>query len=552
VADTFFGIDLGTTYSAISYVGDTGLPTVVRNRAETAETTPSVVYFEKADSVIVGTTAKNFSKLYPDRVVERVKRHMGTEREWSFDGQTYTPESISALILKDLVLSAEEATRGPVRQAVITVPAYFGQLERQATIQAGQIAGLDVLGVIPEPVAAALQYNVRSSDGERIVLVYDLGGGTFDTTVMRISPDAIDVICTDGDQELGGVDWDSRLIEYLLDELRKANPGADPAEDAEFMQELAIAAEQLKRQLSNVETRPVPLRYAGASTMVEVTRAILEQITKDRMDYTLEITDRTLGVLGEKLGVSDPARKIDEVLLVGGSTLMPTVTARLTERYGWSPVLHDPHLAVAKGAAKFALSKAVWAWQGDSEPTAKQRAERIDDLSRKTGIQAADIDAASRQKITTVLPKAFGVKLVDTTRPGWQADPEGNSYIEHLVHANETIPSGPRILGAATASPNQTEVEVEVYEQAGSVESREIAANKPVDHGKGIISGLPPLPANSPIEIVMEIDENGRLQVKATEPSTGQRLTIEVQVSVLSEEQVNEAKRAVSRITVKA
>jgi molecular chaperone DnaK len=547
----YFGIDLGTTYSAISYVDDSGKPTVIRNRVTSQETTPSVVYFENADNVVVGATAKNVARMYPDKVVQRVKRDMGKQREWEFDGNTYTPESISALILKDLAESAATQTHGEVKSAVITVPAYFGMLEREATTQAGRIAGLDVLGIVPEPVAAALQYDVKSSDGERLVLVYDLGGGTFDTTAIRIRPDAIDVLCTDGDQELGGVDWDDRLIKYLIDELMKAGPNQDPIDDPEFMQELAKQAEEIKQHLSLAESRPVPLRYGGVTAKVEVTRATFERITEDLLDRTIGYTDRTLEKLGQKLGVSDPARQLHDVLLVGGSTKMPAVTARLQQKYGWSPIVHDPDLAVARGAARFALSRAVWSWPGEGQPSEQQREARIESLSRETGINRSDLRAMSAQKITNVLPKAFGVKLLDP-RPGWENDPESASFIEHLVHADETLPTGDKSLDARTVVPNQTSVKVEVYEQAGSTESRDLSANKAVDHGLSVISGLPPLPVDSPISITMRIDDTGKLEVDAVEPSTGKQLRIEFQVSVLSEAQVLDAQRAISAITVRA
>jgi molecular chaperone DnaK len=549
---TYFGIDLGTTNSAISYVDETGRPTVIRDQANNSDLTPSVVYFENADNVVVGETAKNVARVYPDRVVQRVKRHMGSAREWNFDGKTYTPEGISALILKKLAEAASKHTQTEARAAVITVPAYFGMLERDATTNAGRIAGLDVLGIVPEPVAAALQYDARTDGSDRTILVYDLGGGTFDTTVIKVGSGAIDVLCTDGDQELGGADWDERLLEYLLEELAKAGPADDPRSDDAFLPDLALLAEDTKRQLSNVESRMVPLRFAGATTMVDVTRTTFEKITEDLLDNTIRYTDRTLDKLSQKLGVSDPARSIDDVLLVGGSTLMPAVTARLTSQYGWTPKLHDPHLAVAKGAARYALSKVLWRWDGPDHPTPAQRQQQIDAVARQTNIDPSALAEIGNTRITNVLPKAFGVKLVDTSKPDWRNDPEAASYIEHLVHADETLPSGPRHLGAATVQDNQPAVEIEIYEQAGGLASRELGANKAVDHGNGKITGLPPLPASSPIDIVMNIDDEGRLRVDASEPTSGQALTIEVRISVLSEEQVREQQAGVALLTVRS
>jgi molecular chaperone DnaK (HSP70) len=555
---TYFGIDLGTTYSAISYIDDSGRPTVVRNLITGGETTPSAVYFENATSVVVGASAKNVAKLYPDRVVQRAKREMGRERQWEFDGVTYTPESISALILKQLAQDAQLYSGRDVRQVVITVPAYFGMLERDATRNAGRIAGLDVIGIVPEPVAAALQYEVGTSGAARTVLVYDLGGGTFDTTVIQITASAIDVLCTDGDQELGGTDWDTRLTEFLLQEfVGRAHPGQDPADDPEFMQELILTAENTKRELSAAQSRQVPLRFAGASAMIEVTREAFAQQTQDLLDRTIEYTDRTLDKLAQRLGTNSPKDAIHEVLLVGGATKMPAVAARLKQQYGWQPRLHDPDLAVAKGAARFALSRAVWAWdgaEGGGIPVSEaEQRERIAVIAQRTGVDEAALTALAVKRITNVLPKAFGVRLIDTSHRGWEDDPEAAAYISHLVHADESLPSGPRQLVASTVVPNQTEVDIAVYEQAGGRESADLSANKAVDHGAGMITGLPAnLPVNSPIEITMEVNDEGLLSLNAVEPRSKQDLTIRVRVSVLSEEEVSRAEAAVSAIQVRS
>ncbi|MEU8086554.1 Hsp70 family protein [Micromonospora sp. NPDC049101] len=549
---TFYGIDLGTTYSVVSYVDETGRPAVVRNVITNNETTPSAVYFEQdTGEVVVGEAAKNVSRLYPSRVVERVKRSMGKEAQWEFDGTTYTPESISALILKQLAQDAEYYTNRPVRKVVITVPAYFGLLERDATRNAGRIAGLDVVEVVPEPVAAALQYDL-GADTTRTVLVYDLGGGTFDTTVIRIAADAVEVLCTDGDQQLGGTDWDARLVQYLVDEfVTRAQPPEDPTLDEEFMQDLALTAEEVKRQLSTVTSRKVPMRYAGASASVEVSRETFEEITGDLLNRTLVYTERTLRTLGEKLGVDDPAAAIDDVLLVGGSSKMPAVARQLTEKWGWTPRLHDPDLAVAKGAARYALSRAVWAWDGEgAAPTAEEKRERVQALSLATGVDEEALSASANKRIVTVLPKSFGVRLQDTTAADWAAQPDRH-YVEHLVHANESLPIKQRELRASTVVEGQTAIEIELHEQAGAEESPELSANKPVDNGARQISGLPPLPRHSPISITMDVSEGGQLTLHAVEPTSGKELLIEVQVSVLTEEEVQKARNIVAGITVR-
>ena len=241
-----YGIDLGTTYSCIAYVDQTGRPLVLKS-ANGEDTTPSVVYFESPENVVVGRHAKDSAVLFPNLVAELVKRQMGQDIHYTFHGQDHTPESISALILRELARAAQEQTGDVVHDVVITVPAYFGVLEREATRKAGQIAGLNVLDVLAEPVAAALDYQALSNDGRiRHIFVYDLGGGTFDTTVIRLDGNDVQVVCTDGDDHLGGADWDAKIIEFLLKGFTEQYPDLDPGGDEEFMQDLATSAEQLQ------------------------------------------------------------------------------------------------------------------------------------------------------------------------------------------------------------------------------------------------------------------------------------------------------------------
>src|SRR5215470_1557563 len=226
-----YGIDLGTTYSCISLVDKTGRPVVLKS-ADGEDTTPSVVYFESPDNVVVGRQAKDSAVLFPDLVAELVKREMGRDVHYTFHGQEHPPESISALILRELARAAQQQTDEVVEDVVITVPAYFGVLEREATRKAGQIAGVNVLDVLAEPVAAALAYQaVGQGDGVRHIFVYDLGGGTFDTTVIRLDGDDVQVVCTDGNSRLGGADWDSKIIDFLLRGFTDQYPNLDPGGD---------------------------------------------------------------------------------------------------------------------------------------------------------------------------------------------------------------------------------------------------------------------------------------------------------------------------------
>jgi molecular chaperone DnaK len=226
-----YGIDLGTTYSCIASIDDVGRPTVQRN-LEGTDTTPSVVFFENAENVIVGATAKDNAVLDPDHTVSLIKRDMGRDIVRHIHGFDYTPAEISAFILLKLATDAHTTTGQYARDVVITVPAYFGAAERDATRKAGQIAGLNVIDIISEPIAAAITYGVLNPDADRTILVYDLGGGTFDTTVIALRGGHIEVICTDGDHELGGADWDARLVEHLAERFRKEHPDAsDPLDD---------------------------------------------------------------------------------------------------------------------------------------------------------------------------------------------------------------------------------------------------------------------------------------------------------------------------------
>src|SRR5215469_4130312 len=277
---TAFGIDLGTTHSCVALIDDAGRPVIVRS-AIGEDTTPSVVYFESDRNVIVGDAAKNSALLDPDRVAQLVKRDMGKKATYRFNGVEHSPESISALILRELIRATREETGEVITDAVITVPAYFGVAEREATKRAGQIAGLNVLDVLAEPVAAALSYRLGDTAGVKHVLAYDLGGGTFDVSVIRLEGDDISVVCTDGIDNLGGADWDKAIADHLLSRFVAEHPGTDPGSDARFRQDLLITAEHLKKDLGLVQARRRIIRFGGLVTRVEIDRAQAEALTAD-------------------------------------------------------------------------------------------------------------------------------------------------------------------------------------------------------------------------------------------------------------------------------
>jgi molecular chaperone DnaK len=533
-----YGIDLGTTNSCISYVDMTGRPVVLKS-ANGDDTTPSVVYFESPGNVVVGTQAKDSAILFPGQIAELVKREMGRDVRYTFFGQDHTPESISALILRELARAAQASTGEKVEDVVITVPAYFGVLERESTRKAGQIAGLNVLNVLAEPVAAALDYQaLNDSDGVRHIFVYDLGGGTFDTTVIRLEGHDIQVVCTDGNHRLGGADWDNKIIEFLLKGFKDQNPGLDPGGDEQVMQEFAIAAEQLKRALSTATTRRYNARYSGAVAQLELTREQLESLTSELLERTMQITERTIDTARHK-GVSG----FDDVLLVGGMTLMPAIAQTLKERFGLQARIQDPHLAVAKGAARFALMqkvKVTMAEEGD------QAAEEVAD---RLGISVQQVVEMAEQKVATVVPRAFGIKVVDPDDPAFKTSPDlAREYISHLLTANTPLPADSGSQPFCTVYDNQREVKLEVWEQAGSVASEELEHNNHI--GEGVLRNLPPRPAGAPFEVVFHMTETGLLKVHGLEADSGREIRFEIQIGILDEAEVRQAARAVARYEV--
>ncbi len=534
-----YGIDLGTTHSCIAYVDQTGRPVILKS-AIGEETTPSVVYFESPANVVVGRQAKDSAILAPHLVAELVKRQMGEDVHYSFYGQDYTPESISALILRELARAAREQTREEVLDVVITVPAYFGLLEREATRKAGQIAGLNVLDVLAEPVAAAVNYQVLGEGAEvRHILVYDLGGGTFDTTVIRIDGDDIHVVCTDGDRHLGGTDWDSAISDFLLRGFAEQYPQLDPGGDEQFMQELATAAEQLKKALSATMARKHNVRFDGSVVQLELTREHFEELTSELLERTMEITGRTIATARKK-GVE----RFDDVLLVGGMTIMPAIARTLKERFALEARLQDPHLAVAKGAALFALMKKVKvSTPGDGDSgTAQQVADQL-------GISVEQVENLAAKHVATVVPRAFGIKVVDPNDPVYKIDPSrAREYISHLLTANTPLPAdtGPETF--STVFENQRLVKLEVWEQAGSIASEELEHNTHI--GEGRLRDLPPRPAKTPFQVVFHMTETGLLQVHAREAESGREVRFEIQIGGLDDKAVQQAANAVARIDV--
>jgi molecular chaperone DnaK len=553
-----FGIDLGTTYSVVGFIDETGRPAVTRN-SDGQDTTPSVVFFESEDNIVIGRVAKESAGVYPDRVVSLIKREMG-DREYhrTFFGKDYTPPSISALILDALAKDAETHTHRPVNEVVITVPAYFGLLEKDSTRKAGEIAGLDVIGIVPEPVAAALHYGVAGSADGTTFLVYDLGGGTFDISLIRMTDTSVEVLAVDGDHKLGGADWDRKLFDHILDRLIVQWGDDSVSDDEGELQDLRTLTEKTKRDLSKAESKKIVRRYGGTAATVTVTREQFEEMTAELLEETIRITNRALEVAEHRYpGIRG---QISELLLVGGSCWMPAVSERLKKEFPWEPRLTDPDLAVAKGAALYAAGQTVRYVEsavGDAqagsviseagtEPGAGAPGPvteaAVQEVASRTGLDEQQIRNIAQRTVVNVLPKAVGIKLLDSTKPNWEDDPEAASYIEHLIDAQTQLPFTAETFTANTVVANQQAIEIEIWEQAGAAPSPVLADNHRVDDA-GLIEGLEPfaLPAESPVNIRMAVDAEGTVRLHAVEPTSGRDLKMSVRISVLSDEQMEEA-----------
>ena len=556
-----YGIDLGTTYSVVAYIDETGRPAVVRN-TDSEDTTPSVVYFETADNTVVGKTAKEAAGFRPEDVVSLIKREMGNkDYSRTFYGQELSPSGISGIILAALAKSAEEETHRPVSQAVITVPAYFGLLEKDATKKAGEIAGLEVIGIVPEPVAAALAYGVTGSADGTTFLVYDLGGGTFDITLIKMTDTSVEVLAVDGDHKLGGADWDARLFEYLRDQTIEQSGDDSIQDDEASLQELRRLAEDTKKALTKAESKKVNHRLAGGmATSITVTRAQFEEMTSDLLEATIQITNRMLADAEQRF--PDVRDQTSAFLLVGGSSKMPAVADRIHKEFPWEPQMADPDLAVAKGAALYAAGQTVKlveeaaaddspAGDGNSQPRRSlPGAAAIAAVAASTGLEKEQVEKLAGKTIVNVLPKAVGIKLVKTSNPNWQALPdEEKFYIEHLVHAQTQLPHQADKFTAGTTVPNQETIEIEIWEQAGAVPDEVLSANQRVDNA-GLIEGLGTfrLPADSPIDITFDVDAEGTVNLLAVEPTSGKQLRMSVKISIMSDEQVGKEKAIVSAL----
>ncbi len=501
-----FGIDLGTTYSCIAYVDEHGRPVVVPN-SENALTTPSVVYFESASNIVVGQVAKDVAKVTPDLVVEAVKRHMGDAR-WSRElhGRTYRPQDVSALILRKIVGDAERVLGQEIEDVVITCPAYFGNVEKEATRQAGMIAGLNVRFVVPEPMAAAFAFGIDAQEGETL-MVYDLGGGTFDGTLLRV-PGTI--LSTVGDQNLGGKDWEADLAAFIAQKFEAATGASadDLLADPQAAQELAHEAEKCKIALSSCNAHKLRLKLGPHNVALEVTREDFERVTRHRLDRTIDETKILLD-RGREKGVA-----LETILLVGGSTFMPQVEARLHQEFPTCKLLRrDPNQIVAKGAALVGYKYQIDEEIERSMTPGVAKAQAIERVAAATGMTGEAITRLNSRVFTPVTAKSFGVVTFNRRT--------SEDEVTNLIQVDDPLPAHVT-RPVYTVADQQTSVILSVVQNKLRVTGEEHVV--PLDAceviGTAEVVFKIPLPARSQIDVTFTLDLDGILEVAALDVTT--------------------------------
>jgi molecular chaperone DnaK len=545
-----YGIDLGTTYSAIAYVDEHGKPVIVPNQ-ESERITPSVVLFD-GENIIVGNTAKESAKVEPHRVVSRIKQHMGDPNfVFDYEGQAFSPEDISSFILRKVVGDAEIALGEKITDVVITCPAYFGTPEREATANAGRLAGLNVRSILNEPTAAAIAYGLEQGE-DQVVLVYDLGGGTFDITMIEIKDRLIRVICTGGDHRLGGILWDEAIVMYLAEQFRsQTGEASDPLDDPEVLNDLFLQAERGKKTLTQREKAPFRVTHAGNQARVELDREKFEEISKHLLDRTIELTREMLADARDK-GYT----RFDKIILVGGATRMPQVHNRLVAELNVEPEIYDPDEAVAKGAALYALKESLVDQVQDflstkvaadgqevkpvdmAQVSEEQVTQALDHLEKQLGFTlTGPVRELVNTQIVNVLSKSLGVIARDA---------QSRDVVVYLLPRNSEVPLE-RMTDFGTDAANQVAVDIRVM--SGERDSADPGDCQEV--GIATLNLPERLPARSPIRVKFAINKDGRLGVSATDLTGGGSIDVEFETeAVMNAEEVAERSTALRLLNV--
>lgn len=526
-----FGIDLGTTYSCIAYIDEYGKPVVLKN-SDGDHTTPSVVFVESSENIIVGTEAKRSLEVEPDKTVQFIKRKMGRDNDKVTLNETvYSAPEVSAYILKKLVTDANEELKQTgvikegeeIKDVVITCPAYFGMNERQATKTAGELAGLNVLNIINEPTAAAISYGVSGGDKNETVLVYDLGGGTFDITVMNINAGNISVVCTGGDDQLGGKDWDEALMQYVIERYEEEN-GEDISEDPETVQALYVDVESWKKSLTSREKVNVSVNGPAGRFREELTREKYNELTSDLLNRTKNLLDDVLQT-SAKQGYS--IDKIDKILLVGGSSRMPQVAAMIERDYHITPILADPDEAVAKGAAVYAANEKQFndfvageaAKSGMTVEEIKESNLSTGELDKKYALSTAGAAGGLRINITNVLSRTYGIQVLNE---------QNQVEISNLLMINAKLPATCK-KQFYTSANNQSMVQISIYETRSTEEHIPLEDRQPITSID--MKFTKPVPKSTPLDVTFALDNSGILHIVAEELEYHSKLDTTFQLS---------------------
>ena len=517
-----YGIDLGTTYSCIAKLDANGNPEIIKNLNDASETLASAVYFETASNLIVGDVAKEYVETDAERVVQFAKRYIGKTgddyKEWNVFGKTYTPIDISALIIKAIKQMANDQGEN-VEDVVITCPAYFGIPERDATRKAGELAGLNVLKLINEPTAAAINYCAKQFQENKTILVYDLGGGTFDVTIVKmemiVNEDGSEtpkmtVVDSDGDDHLGGADWDQALYKYILEAVLEDNGLEESDLEPEQKQDIRGKVEVNKKKLSNKESVKINININGALTSVTITREDFERITASLVQKTIDYVDT---ILQKNAGVC-----IDTVLLVGGSTFMPMIQEAVENKFPGIVQKHDPNLAVAMGAALFAAGYGV-----ENEAVV----HRVDGEIPIIKPDIPDVD--------DILSRTFGPGVLNC---------DGEYVVDNLLFKGQTysaqkpaqvtktyytpVDNMEKIVLRVFESVSEEQYTIPCVDRDGNPQETDGRLQVRMLGEEGMVLNLPPnTPKDSPIEVHFEMDASG-LYVKASNSATGESVDAKI------------------------